>query len=115
MGELKRKCVILSNKRYKKKMISSDNEKGIDYIYSKLNNIINCSTYKPYLKRINYSEVIRDVNYYNSPKYEITSNLISFNSYFEKYINIEDKNIILEKMESILEILLKLIMLIILK
>jgi hypothetical protein len=93
--ELKRKCVILSNGKYKRKIIPTlkNNNSNTDYIYSKLNNIINCSTDKPYLKRLYYSEINKPANIYKTAKFQLQSNLISFKNDINDYIEINDYNI----------------------
>ena len=79
--ELRRKIVILTNKTCPG---------------SKLDNIITCSSDKPYLKRIKMS----DLDLYqksNIPKLEIISRNVKFNSDLDSYITIYDENIDLIK------------------
>ena len=79
--ELRRKLVILTNKTCPN---------------SKLDNIITCSTDKPYLKRINMKDLDRFKDS-KEPKLEIISGNVQFNNELDSFVTIFDKNINLVK------------------
>ena len=87
--EIENKCVILSSGGYKK---------------SKLDEIINCSTDKDYLKRITYNEALLNKDEMLGTKFKLNSNKVKFvssnindahtaKSLFKDYIEIVDNNI----------------------
>ena len=92
--ELRRKVVILTNKTCPG---------------SRLDSIITCSSDKPYLKRIKMSDLDR-FKKSKTPKLEIISRNVQFNSDLDSYVTIYDKGLDLIKVELKVEIIFKLIM-----